>query len=169
VIEHEKPYLARAQLIASLNDKQSVSYPIDYPRFDQNAKLTNMNVCKGLTSQLGYLVFFKNHFSHLKKFVSQLMKIESLDEYILQNESKLDQYFMDQNSMNQSQQIQQNCFVDKLCLLYSPLRATKCFAFQCIQSKDSQYTHQVQNDLHLMLLMNSGVYQKSATTTFDVL
>lgn len=87
VIEHEKPYLARAQLIAYMNEKQAASYPIDYPRFDQNAKLTNMNICKGLTSQLGYFVFFRTHFSHLKKFVQQLIKIESLDEFILTNES----------------------------------------------------------------------------------
>ena len=95
VIEHEKPYLARAKLIAYMNDKQSAVYPIDYPRFDQSAKLTNMSFCKGLTSQLGYLVFFKNHFTHLKKFVSQLVKIENLDEFILTNESQLDQYFLD--------------------------------------------------------------------------
>ena len=70
VIEHDKPYLARAQLIAILNDKQAVNLPIDYPKFDQKALFTNILVCKGMASHLGYFALFKEHFSHLKKFVS---------------------------------------------------------------------------------------------------
>jgi hypothetical protein len=34
VIEHDKPYLARASLVSILNDKQSFNLPIDYPKFD---------------------------------------------------------------------------------------------------------------------------------------
>lgn len=70
VIEHDKPYLARAQLIAIMNDKQSINLPMDYPKFDQKATITNINICKGMTSQLGYFALFKDHFNHLKKFVS---------------------------------------------------------------------------------------------------
>ena len=70
VIEHDKPYLARASLVSILNDKQSINLPIDYPKFDQKANLTNFNLCKGLTSHLAYFAMFKDHFSHLKKFVS---------------------------------------------------------------------------------------------------
>jgi hypothetical protein len=41
VIEHIKPYLARALwLIAIINDRQSLDSPMDYPKFDTNAKLT---------------------------------------------------------------------------------------------------------------------------------
>ena len=50
VIEHDKPYLARAQLSATINDKQSLNFPIDYPKFDCNAVITKINVCKGMTA-----------------------------------------------------------------------------------------------------------------------
>ena len=71
-IQHDKPYLARAQLIAILNDKQPINLPVDYPKFDQKAVVTKVMVCKGCTSNLSYFSLFKEHFSHLKKFVSQV-------------------------------------------------------------------------------------------------
>jgi hypothetical protein len=46
-IEHEKPFLARAQLIAVVNDKQVVNFPMDYPNFDKNnSKLNIVSICK---------------------------------------------------------------------------------------------------------------------------
>ena len=73
---------------------------MDYPKFDTNAKLTNINICKGLTSQLGYFMIFKDHFNNLKKFASQLIKVQNFNELILKNENQLDQYFCDTQSAN---------------------------------------------------------------------
>ncbi len=39
-IEHDKPFLARAQLIAVVNDKQVVNFSMDYPKFDKVSKLS---------------------------------------------------------------------------------------------------------------------------------
>ena len=39
-IEHDKPFLARAQLIAIVNDKQVVNFSMDYPKFDKASKLS---------------------------------------------------------------------------------------------------------------------------------
>jgi hypothetical protein len=33
-IEHEKPFLARAQLIVVVNDKQVVNFSMDFPKFE---------------------------------------------------------------------------------------------------------------------------------------
>jgi hypothetical protein len=44
-IEHDKPYLARAQLIAVVNDKQVVSFSMDYPKFDKSSKLNQVCIC----------------------------------------------------------------------------------------------------------------------------
>lgn len=101
VIEHDKPHLARAQLVAILNDKQSINFPMDYPKFDHKATITHISVCKGMTAQLGYVCLFQDHFSNLKKFASQLIKLQSIDEVILKNDVCLDQYFSDQNGSNQ--------------------------------------------------------------------
>lgn len=57
-----------------------------------------MNVFKGITGQLGYLIFFKNHFSHVKKFVGQLLKLGNIDELILLNDKKIDNFFNDLSS-----------------------------------------------------------------------
>jgi hypothetical protein len=162
-IEHDKPYLARAQLISIMNDKQQMNLPMDYPKFDQKAMVTNISVCKGMNSQLAYFALFKDHFSHLKKFAAQLLKLDSFDEVILKNEISLDQYFSDQTTSNQAVNFDQ-----KICLLYSPLRATQCQAFQCIQSKDNQFNHQVSNDLSPVLLFNSGLRVAHAQTDLDI-
>jgi hypothetical protein len=45
-IEHDAPYLARAQLTAVVNDKQVVNMSMDYPKFEKNAKLSVASVCK---------------------------------------------------------------------------------------------------------------------------
>lgn len=127
VIDHNKPYLARAQLIAILNDKQSLNFPMDYPKFDSNSKLTNLNVFKKMTGQLRYLTFFKDHFNNLKKFTSVLLQLKNIDELILKKENVLDNYFQDQSAQNH----QSNKFVDKICFMYSPLRSSICQAFQC--------------------------------------
>ena len=34
-IEHDKPLLARAQLIAVVNDKQVLNFSMDYPKFEK--------------------------------------------------------------------------------------------------------------------------------------
>ena len=47
-LEHEKPYLARAHLTAFINDKQIVNFPMDYPRFDANAKLSMVSICTNM-------------------------------------------------------------------------------------------------------------------------
>ena len=107
--------------MAILNDKQSVNFPMDYPKFDQNAKITNVNICKGITSQLGYYCIFKDHFSNLKKFAAQLMKLGNLNEVILKNEISLDQYFSDNSSSLN--------FTQKISMMYSPMRATPLMAF----------------------------------------
>jgi hypothetical protein len=127
VIDHNKPYLARAQLIAILNDKQSLNFPMDYPKFDSNSKLTNLNVFKKMTGQLRYLTFFKDHFNNLKKFTSVLLQLKNIDELILKKENVLDNYFQDQSAQNH----QSNNFIDKICFMYSPLRSSVCQAFQC--------------------------------------
>ena len=44
---------------------------------------------------MAYFALFKDHFSHLKKFVSQLIKLENFDEIILKNEVSLEQVFSD--------------------------------------------------------------------------
>lgn len=97
---------------------------MDYPKFDSKAQLTDINICKGINSQMAYFALFKDHFSHLKKFVSQLLKLDHFDQIILKNEISLNQYFSEQNGSNQ-----QFNFYDKICVLYSPLRATSCQAF----------------------------------------
>ena len=46
-IEHDKPYLSRAQLSAFIDDKHVVKFlPVDYPKFDKNAKLNMVSLCK---------------------------------------------------------------------------------------------------------------------------
>lgn len=97
VIEHDKPYLARAQLLAIMNDKPAVNLPMDYPKFDQRALLTHLSVCKGMTAHLAYFALFKDHFSHLKKFVSQLLKLDHFDATILGGELSLNQFFAEQS------------------------------------------------------------------------
>ena len=60
-IEHEKPFLARAQLIAVVNDKQVVNFPMDYPNFDKNnSKLNIVSICKNMTGQLTSFLLFKD-------------------------------------------------------------------------------------------------------------
>ena len=46
-IEHDKPYLSRAQLSAFIDDKHVVKFlPVDYPKFDKTAKLNMVSLCK---------------------------------------------------------------------------------------------------------------------------
>ena len=69
-IEHEKPFLARAQLIAVVNDKQVVNFPMDYPSFDKsNAKLNIVSICKNFTGQLTSFMLFKDQVNNPYKFV----------------------------------------------------------------------------------------------------
>ena len=147
-----------------MNDKQQMNLPMDYPKFDQKAMITSVNVCKGLVSQLAYFALFKDHFSHLKKFASQLLKLEHFDEVVLKNEISLDQYFSDQTTSNQTANFDQ-----KICVLLSPLRATACQAFQCVQPKDNQLSHQVSTDVCPMLLFNSGRVCSQFETELDLI
>lgn len=91
---------------------------MDYPKFDQNAKISNINICLGMTSQLGYFCIFKDHFTNLKKFASQLIKLENLDQVILQGDISLDQYFSENSSTGE--------FLNKISLMYSPMRSSVC-------------------------------------------
>ena len=116
VLEHSKPYLARAQLVAILNDKQSLSFPIDFPKFDDRAKITSMNVCRGMTTQLSYLAFFKDQFSLIKKFSSKISEFPRLDKLILDNPENLDAAF--------GESAQSFGLKDRLCMLFSPLRTS---------------------------------------------
>jgi hypothetical protein len=137
---------------------------MDYPKFDHKAKITHISVCKGMTAQLGYVCLFQDHFSNLKKFASQLIKLQCIDEVILKNDVCLDSYFSDQNGSNQPN----SDFLQKICLLYSPLRSSPCQAFQCKQSKEDQFRHQLLNDLNLVFLLNSGVSMAKLKSEFDI-
>lgn len=150
--------------MAILNDKQSINFPMDYPKFDHKAAITHISVCKGMTAQLGYVCLFQDHFSNLKKFASQLLKLQSLDEVILRNDVCLDQYFSDQNGSNQPN----SDFLQRICLLYSPLRATQCQAFQCKQEKEEQFRHQLHSGLNLVFMLNSGVNVAQVPSELDI-
>ena len=41
--------------------------------------------------------------------------------------------------------------------MYSPLRSSICQAFQCKQSKENQYKHQLDGEINLLFCYNSGV------------
>ena len=59
-LEHDKPFLARAQLIAVVNDKQVVNFPMDYPNFDKNnSKLNMVSICKNFIGQMTSFMLFK--------------------------------------------------------------------------------------------------------------
>lgn len=68
-IEHEKPFLARAQLLVVLNDKQMLNFCMDYPKFEPNSKLTMISCCNNFIGQLGSFVLFKEHLSNPQKFL----------------------------------------------------------------------------------------------------
>lgn len=53
-------------------------------------------------------------------------------------------------------------------MLYSPLRATQCQAFQCKQEKEDQFRHQLLNGLNLVFLLNSGVNIAKVPSELDI-
>jgi len=58
-LEHDKPFLARAQLIAVVNDKQAVNFPMDYPKFDKHSKLNMVSICNNYIGQLTTFMLFR--------------------------------------------------------------------------------------------------------------
>jgi hypothetical protein len=62
--------MSRAQLIAVVNDKQVINFPMDYPTFDKaNSKLNIVSVCKNMTGQLTSFLLFKDQVNNPYKFV----------------------------------------------------------------------------------------------------
>lgn len=68
-LEHDKPYLARAQLTAIVNDRQVVNLPMDYPRFDNHSKLNMVSICTNLVGQMTTFLLFKEQLSNAQKFI----------------------------------------------------------------------------------------------------
>lgn len=77
-IEHDKPFVARAQLIAVVNEKQVVSFSMDYPQFDKNPKLTQVSICNNFVGRLSNFVLFKEQVNNPQKFV-QIYKHHAAD------------------------------------------------------------------------------------------
>ena len=63
-LEHDKPYLARAQLYAVVNDKQVVNFPMDYPRFESQSKLNMVSICTNMVGQLTTFMLFREQISN---------------------------------------------------------------------------------------------------------
>jgi len=68
-LEHDKPFLARAQLIAVVNEKQVVSFSMDYPKFDKSSKLSQVCICNNFIGQMSNFILFKEQVNNSQKFV----------------------------------------------------------------------------------------------------
>ena len=63
-LEHDKPFLSRAHLIAFVNDKQVINFPMDYPRFDNLSKLNMVSICTNMVGQLTTFLLFKEQINN---------------------------------------------------------------------------------------------------------
>ena len=68
-IEHDKPSLARAHLIAVVNDKQVLNFSMDYPKFEKQSKLTMVSLCNNFVGCLGNFILFKESVNNPQKFL----------------------------------------------------------------------------------------------------
>ena len=72
-IEHDKPFLTRAQLSAVVNDKQIVNIPMDFPKIDKGAKVTMINIGQNFIGLISTFMLFRENINNTKKFI-QLYK-----------------------------------------------------------------------------------------------
>lgn len=95
-------------MIAVVNDKQVVNFPMDYPSFDKsNAKLNIVSLCKNFTGQLTSFLLFKEQVNNPFKFV-QLYKSYEYGIGARASTTKLNQDIFDAK------------FTEKLFLMFTP-------------------------------------------------
>jgi len=108
--EHDRPFISRPNINAIVNGKQVVTTAsVDYPKFDKNSQLTSAFVCKHFVGQLSTFMLFEEHINNAKKFV----QMGNSYKHGLHSNQILRQL---EAEMFDSK------FVDKLLLLYSPVR-----------------------------------------------
>lgn len=127
-IEHDKPFVSRAQLVAVVNDKQVVSFSMDYPQFNKNPKLSQVSICNNFVGQMSNFVLFKEQVNNPQKFV-EIYKRNAPDF----------RQFDTQVSFDARMQ-------DKVFLCYSPWRVSQKIIHDSIDGNDGE------------LLISSGVY-----------
>ena len=63
-LEHDKPFISRAQLIAVVNDKQVFNFPMDYPKFEKNSKLEQVSICNNFVGRMTTFMLFKEQINN---------------------------------------------------------------------------------------------------------
>ena len=136
-LEHDKPFLARAHLIAFVNDKQVINFPMDYPRFDNLSKLNMVSICTNMVGQLTTFMLFKEQINNPQKFVQMYKAYEYGFGARETSLSSLNKEIFDVNLMK------------KILLLYTPHRTHNKIVYDFVDMNDGE------------LLFNCGTWHQS--------
>ena len=125
-LEHQKPYLARAQLTAIVNDKQVVNFPMDYPRFDQQSKLNMVSICTNMVGQLTTFMLFREQISNPQKYIQMYLAYEQGPGAYATNLSSLRSDIFDSSLMK------------KLVIMYTPHRYQNKIVYDFVDMNDGE-------------------------------